>query len=56
MGTLAPLFCRRDSDDVDEEKDDDGVARRRRGSEFVLGASFTFNFTVNIFQFLRLFT
>jgi hypothetical protein len=47
VGTLA--FCRRDSDEVDDEKEDDGVARRLRGREFVLGASFTFSFTLNIF-------
>jgi hypothetical protein len=49
---FATLFWRRDNEDVDDEKDDDGVARRRRGNEFVRGASFTFSFTVNIFLFV----
>lgn len=48
-GTLLPLLCKRDSDDVDDEKDDPGVALRRRGNELLRGASFTFNFTLNIF-------
>lgn len=47
-GTFAPLFCRRDSDEVDDEKDEAGVALRRRGSELVRGPSFTFNLTLNI--------
>lgn len=48
VGTLLPLLCSRDSDDVDDEKDDAGVAFRRRGSEPPRGASLTFNFTLNI--------
>lgn len=48
VGALVPLFCNRDSEDVDDEKDDDGVARRLRGNELVRGASFTFSFTLNI--------
>jgi hypothetical protein len=48
-GTLVPLLCKRASDDVDDEKDEAGVAAlRRRGNELVLGPSFTFNFTLNI--------
>lgn len=48
VGTLLPLLCSRDSDDVDDEKDDAGVAFRRCGSEPPRGASLTFNFTLNI--------
>lgn len=51
VGTFVPLFCNRDSDDVDDEKDEDGVAAAflRRGSELVFREpSFTFNFTLNI--------
>lgn len=48
VGSLIPLFCNRDSEDVDDEKDDVGVILRRRGSELVRGASFTFSFTLNI--------
>lgn len=49
VGSFSPLLYRRDSEDVEDEKDDDGVALRRRGSELVLrGASFTFSFTLNI--------
>lgn len=46
---LPPLFCKRDSEDVDDEKDEPGVACRRRGNELLRGASLTFNFTLNIF-------
>lgn len=48
VGNFSPLFCKRDNDDVEEEKDDVGVALRRRGSELLRGASFTFSFTLNI--------
>lgn len=48
MGTFAPLFCSRDNEDVDDENDDDGVARRRRGTEFVRGPSLILSFTLNI--------
>lgn len=50
VGTLVPLFCSRDSDDVEDEKEDAGVALRRRGSELVRGPSFTFSFTLNILR------
>lgn len=48
VGTFVPLLCKRDSDDVDDEKDEAGVAFRLRGRELVRGPSFTFNFTLNI--------
>lgn len=50
VGTWVPLCCIRDSEDVEDEKDDAGVALRLRGSELVRGPSFTFSFTLNIFQ------
>lgn len=35
VGCLLPPFCKRDSDDVEDEKEDDGVPDRlgRRGKE-----------------------
>ena len=56
-GTLLPLFCNRDNDDVDDEKDECGVVGfRRRGNENEPGASFTFSFTLNILMRVSRFT
>jgi hypothetical protein len=52
VGVLVLLFCNRDSDDVDDEKEEVGVAALlRRGNELVFREpSLTFNFTLNIFS------
>lgn len=56
VGCLLPPFCNRDNDDVEDEKEDDGVPDRlgRRGSECARGSSFTFSFTLNILSELTL--
>lgn len=50
VGCLLPPFCKRDNDDVEDEKEDDGVPDRlgRRGREYDRGSSLTFSFTLNI--------
>lgn len=55
VGCLLPPFCKRDNDDVEDEKEDDGVPDLlgRRGKECVRGPSFTFSLTLNILFLLE---